>query len=184
MKKSYLVIVGVLILVVVVLAAITFYIRDQAEREAANEADDTLFAEGAVNPYIDQNGNAVSLDENLGKIIVVNSWASWSPFSVDELQSLNQFAGEYKDRNVVVIAINRKETKEQAERFLQTLPPLDNLQIVIDTKDHFYGSIGGYAMPETLYYNERGTIVTHRQGVVSDSDTRQIINDILSASAE
>jgi thiol-disulfide isomerase/thioredoxin len=179
MKQSYWVIVVALILVIGLLAVLTYVIRDRAEREAANEADDTLFAEGLENPYTDQSGNPVTLDDYLGSIIVVNSWASWSPFSVQELQDLNQIAGEYKDKNVVVIAVNRKESKEQAERFLSTLPPLPNLTIIIDTKDHFYGAVGGYAMPETVYYDTRGTISTQRQGAVTVQDTRQILNDII-----
>lgn len=184
MRKSYIVTLLVLTVVVVLVVGVTFIVRDRAAREEANQAEETLFSDAGESPYVDKNGNGVSLEGNLGKVIVVNSWASWSPFSVEELQSLNQFALEYKDKNVVVIAVNRKETKEQAERFLSTLPPLDNLQIVIDTKDFFYGAVGGYAMPETVFYDSRGTIIEHRQGAVSLEDTKRIIDSIISTTEE
>jgi thiol-disulfide isomerase/thioredoxin len=179
MKRSYIITLIILVLVAFVASVMTWYVREQAILEEANEAADTLFKEGSDSPYIDQNGNSVGLAEYLGQIIVVNSWASWSPFSVDELQALNTFAGEYRDKNVVVIAINRKESKEQAERFLATLPPLDNLKIVIDTEDYFYGAVGGFAMPETLYYDQLGTIVTKREGAVSIDDTKRIVDEII-----
>jgi thiol-disulfide isomerase/thioredoxin len=184
MRKSYIVTLLIFIVLIALIVGVTYLVRDKAAREEANQADETLFSEGDVSPYVDQNGNGVSLESNLGKIIVVNSWASWSPFSVDELQSLNQFAAEYKDKNVVVIAINRKESKEQAERFLATLPALDNLQIVIDTQDFFYGAVAGYAMPETVYYDTRGTIIEHRQGAVTLDDTKRIVDGIISATED
>lgn len=184
MRKSYIVTLLVLSVLIAFAVGVAYYIHDKAVREEANQADETLFSDAGESPYVDKNGNGVSLEGNLGKVIVVNSWASWSPFSVEELQSLNQFASEYKDKNVVVIAVNRKETKEQAERFLATLPPLENLQVVIDTKDFFYGAVGGYAMPETVFYDSRGTIIEHRQGAVSLEDTKRIVDSIINTTEE
>lgn len=168
----------VIIIAIVIVAVGTYLVRYQFSKEEANQAKNTLFASGAETPYVDQNGTPTSLDSYLGKIIVVNSWASWSPFSVQELQDLNEIAGEYKDKNVVILAVNRKENRDQSDRFLATLPPLPYIRIVTDTKDYFYNAVGGYAMPETLIYNQAGTIVEHTEGVQSKDDLRTILDSL------
>ena len=175
MNKKYLLVVAVILLVLAVAGYGTYFIQDRAEKERVNEAANTLFGDPKTTPYIDRNGNKVNLESYLGTILVVNSWASWSPFSVQELQDLNQVAGDYLERGVTIIAINRKENNDQAQRFLQTLPTLPHLKIVVDTTDYFYGAIGGYAMPETVIYNKAGTIVLHRQGAMTKEEIQAAV---------
>lgn len=167
-----------IVLIVMIVGGITYYVSDRAAREEANQAKSTLFASGVENPYVDQNGIPTSLDLYLGKIIVVNSWASWSPFSVQELPDFNTVASEYKDKNVIVLAVNRNENRDTADRFLATLPPMSTIKIVTDTADYFYNAVGGYAMPETLIYNELGTIVHHHKGVLTAAELRLLLESL------
>lgn len=129
--------------------------------------------------YTDLNGNSVSLEQYLGKILVVNSWASWSPFSSTELTSLQALAKNYDKNDIVFLAINRKESREQAQRFVNTLPELTNLQVVIDINDHFYSSVGGYAMPETIIYNNKGDLIEHIHGTLKKEDVEAKLNELL-----
>ncbi len=178
-RKKYLQVLGGILLVLVLAGGMTFFVRDRAAKEQANEAAHTLFGDPDATPYIDSSGQSVSLESYLGTILIVNSWASWSPFSVQELQDLNQIAGDFKDKNVAVIAINRKENNDQAQRFLSTLPGLPHLKIVVDTADYFYGAIGGYAMPETVMYNKAGTIKFHRQGALTKEELQTEVQRII-----
>jgi len=180
LAKSHLLVLVFIIVVVVTVGVLTYLIRANDTKKAANQAAETLFAGGKETPYIDTNGAPVTFNEFLGKIIIVNSWASWSPLSVQELQDLQTVAKEYVDKDVIVIAVNRKENRDQADRFLSTLPPLPEIKIVTDTEDYFYNVMGGYAMPETIIYNQAGTIVLHRQGVMKLEELRDEINLILS----
>jgi thiol-disulfide isomerase/thioredoxin len=132
-------------------------------------------------PYTAVNGANISLQDYFGSILFVNAWASWSPLSRDELIALNTVAGEYKDKGIIFLAVNRKETSAQAERFLATLPPLPNLVLVIDTHDHFYGHADGYAMPESLIYDENGKLLRHERTVQTADTIRQLVNEALAA---
>ena len=173
----------IIILIVIGVGVITYVVTQNSAKDTANQAKDTLFAPGRDTPYIDELGQPATLDSYFGKIIVVNSWASWSPFSVQELQDLNSVAGEYKDQNVVIVAVNRNENRDQVNRFLTTLPPLTNLIIVTDTADYFYNAVGGYAMPESLIYDEAGTIVEHRKGALTADELRSILDVVITSSA-
>ncbi len=149
---------------------------------AINESTKSIFADSDdknISNYTDLNGNTVSLEQYLGKVLVATTWASWSPFSKDDLITLSQVASEQDLNKVTFIAINRKETKEQAQRYFSTLPELNSIIVVLDNADHFYTSIGGYAMPETIIYDQRGNVKKHIHGAVSHDELKSTINEML-----
>jgi thiol-disulfide isomerase/thioredoxin len=181
MKKSNLLTLIVLIALLLVAAGATFWYLYQ-KNHAVLEETTAIFANNPGEaPYSDLLGNEVSLEQHLGKILVVVSWASWSPFSQADLLMLSEMASKYPPEKVVFMAINRKETKEQAARYLNTLPSLPNLVLVLDPRDHFYGAVAGYAMPEAIIYNERGEVEEHFRGVAPKTDIENTLNGLLEA---
>jgi thiol-disulfide isomerase/thioredoxin len=160
-KKSVLLI--ALLVVLVCAAGYYAYSRQKALRESSSPLGQAFADNASSTRFVSPTGREVSMSEFVGNKLYVNSWASWSPLSRDELILLNEVAGEYKDRGITFIALNRKETLPAAERYLATLPALPNLVIVIDNDDHFYQNTGGYAMPETLLYTESGDVFAHER---------------------
>ncbi len=161
-KTKTILIIAVLLLIVILIGFYA-YTRREAAREEASPLGQAFADNASSTRFMTPNGNEVSLRDLVGEKLYVNSWASWSPLSRDELTTLNEVAGEYKDRGIVFIALNRKETLPAAERYLATLPPLDNLVVVIDNDDHFYQTTGGYAMPETILYKPSGEVLAHER---------------------
>ncbi len=152
-------------------AGLAFF-GDQLADEPVGESSD-------LPAYTTTLGTTVDMHDYFGKIIYVNSWASWSPLSRDELIALNEVAANYTNQDVVFIALNRKEGKEQAERLLGTLPPINNLQLVIDTSDQFYRAVSGYAMPETLIYDKKGNLISHDRVPLSSDQMKERIDQAL-----
>ena len=179
LNKTSVFVIGVLLLFVVLAAAATYYIHDKAYLDSINEANKTLFNVDAENAFVDMQGDKAELSNYRGKILIVNDWASWSPFAVEELPLLEKIAAEYTEKDVVVLAVNRMESSDQAQRFLNTLSPLSHVKIVIDTKDYFYGVSGGYAMPETLIYNEDGVLIEHIRGTLQFDTLHSKIEQLL-----
>ncbi len=167
-----------LLLILIVAGLLTYWYLSIPRDSKGSDADTSLYSETS-GVFISLAGEEVSFDSHVGQVRVVTSWASWNPFSVSDLQTLNAVAGSYKDRGVVFLAINRKESKEQAERFLKSLPELQNLEFAIDTKDTFYTSIGGYAMPETILYDEKGAIAAHTRGTLTEDKLKALIDEAL-----
>jgi thiol-disulfide isomerase/thioredoxin len=161
MNKNNVLISIVLLCILCVVAGITYYVyKVPHDRKNADATKNLASTETQV--FTDLEGNTVTLDQYSGKIRIVNSWASWSPFSVQELKDLETVASENKDKNVVFIAINRKEPKETAKLFIDSLQQFSHLQFVIDVGDTYYASVGGYSMPETVIYDVKGAIVEHK----------------------
>lgn len=132
-------------------------------------------AEGA---YQNLNGEAVSLNEFKGKVLVVNSWATWTPFSKDELNVLSELQAKYSDK-VTIIAINRKEQLPIIRGYLkaQNLNQ-EGLVYLYDPTDYFYTASGGHAMPETIVYAKDGTIQSHIRGTLNRVELEVLLNSL------
>jgi len=126
----------------------------------------------------DYAGNIISTADFAGKPLVLNAWASWCPFCVNELPDLAAVQEEFGDQ-VVIIAIDRVETKKVAQSYSDDLGLTDKLIFLLDPGDAFYQAIGGFSMPETLFVNADGTINFHKRGPMAKDEIRQRVQALL-----
>jgi thiol-disulfide isomerase/thioredoxin len=180
MNKTAILTLVVMLAVLLCAAGATYYIYTSRGDDKNSDAQRTLSSlEGDA--FTNLDGQQMALGEYEGKVRVVNSWASWSPFSAQELRDLEALAKAYADKGVVVIAINRNEPKEQAQHYLSTLGTFSHLHIVLDTKDAYFTSVEGYAMPETLFYDSRGNVHYHKRGNMTKEEMEKLLLETIAA---
>lgn len=181
MLRSNSITIGILVLIVGVAAWFAYQsVANNAASRGVSEAIDDLVPQ--TNPYTDLQGNHVDLAEYEGQVRVVNSWASWCPFCVQELPDLNTVAAEFADQDVVVLAINRGESSEKVKNYLRTITaPVEDIIFVQDMADQFYDAIGGFSMPETVFYTAAGEIAVHKRGFMTVEEMRRHVNTALEA---
>ena len=166
-RRSYIIAVLAITVLAVLAGVVAYVVRERAADRERNEAIPALFGSEASEAYTDLDGNKINIAEIEGKIIIATSWASWCPQCAGELQLLNDLALERNDDRVQVLALNRMEPNHQAQRFMATLPSLPRITFVLDSQDHFFSTVLGYAMPETIFYNADGEIILHKRGNLS-----------------
>jgi len=167
------------LLAILLLAGLaTWYVTNQRSVvvDDASPAAVSLGVNSTSTRYTDLAGNGVNLTQYLGRVIVVNSWASWSPASVAELQLLNKLSLQYSADQVQFLAINRSEPVGTAKSFLAAFGIGDTVTLVLDEPDYYYQSIGGFNMPETLVYDTKGNVIRHFRGPLSESAVRLAID--------
>ncbi len=177
MNRSALLTLAFVVLILTGGALLTYYLYITPNDASNSDASKTLALGDAA--FTDIDGNTISFESYEGKVRVVNSWASWSPYSVQELQDLDALAEAYAHSGVAVFGINRKEPKEAAERFLRTLPALEHMHIVLDPGDAFFEALEGYAMPETVIYDTNGNIYFHKRGPMTRQEMEQKTQEAL-----
>ena len=140
---------------------------------------------GALAPdfrLLNLDGNPVQLSA-LGQPAVVNFWASWCSFCIEEMpdfQLLQQIAGD----RVTVIGINREESLSTAVRFASQTGA--NYTLLLDLDDELGGRGGPYqviGMPTTLYVNADGTVNEVVVGFHTLERMTEAVNDLLGADA-
>ncbi len=124
------------------------------------------------------SGNTVRLSDFAGNPLVINSWAAWCPFCVQELKDFAAVQDELQGR-VVIIAINRGEPLATAKKFADDLGVSGQLVFLQDPADSFYKSISGFAMPETIFVDAQGVIRDHKRGSMSAAEIRRRVSAVL-----
>ncbi|WP_338652617.1 redoxin domain-containing protein [Lysinibacillus sp. Y5S-8] len=115
MKKN----IGLLIVVLLVIAMIGTYVRQQINEERAIEKSalgkdmeelETGLKKGDIPPdftLTSLDGEDITLSNLRGKKVVLNFWATWCPPCKAEMPHMQSFYDEYaKEKNVEIIAVN------------------------------------------------------------------------------
>lgn len=127
----------------------------------------------------DYGGNEITSADFPEKLLVVNAWAVWCPFCVAELPDFAELQEAFPEE-IVVIAIDRAESLERAKSFTDELEVTDKMIFLLDPRDSFYRSIGGFSMPETLFVDADGNIRLHKRGPMDLEEMKRIVSNILS----
>lgn len=125
-----------------------------------------------------ESGALVRLSEVEGTIRIVNFWASWSPYSKDELLAFDRLKKKYGD-TLVVIALDRDTTTNDGRVFIKTLGISQDILFVFDKKDEYFDTVQGYAVPETLFLDKDGAILEHVHGPLTYERMEEIVTSLL-----
>lgn len=181
-KRTTFLILFVLVALLLSAAYYTYQIKKEkkyAESDFAQMAE----ADGASFTYKTLDGQTVDMHSYRGSYLVVNTWATWTPFSVDELKMIHTVASEYSDK-IVFLAINRKEASPLVASFVGKLGINDVPLVLLDEFDTFFKSIDGFAMPETIMYDQSGAIVYRSRGPMKEEVFRAALDTMLATSNE
>ncbi len=175
------------LIIAVILSAGSFFTYkalNPGENASNSEAARSLSGEeGEQTFYTDLDGNPVDMSAYAGKVRVVNSWATWCPFCTKELADFEKLA-ETGGEEVVVIAINRGESAAKIKAYLSRLGQFDDLIFIKDESDHFYKTIGGFAMPETIFYDKAGQVYLHKRGFMELSEMQKHLEATINSVTE
>jgi thiol-disulfide isomerase/thioredoxin len=177
-RRSYIVL-GSLLFVLLAVGGVSYYtFVSPTGIKAREEADLSRIRENPQASFINLSGEKVAFGEFDSEILIVNVWASWSPYTPSDHDVLKGIKDAYGD-SVSIVALNRKETKETAEAYLETIGKRDGIEYVIDENDNLFVSLGGYAMPETFVFDSVGNTVIHIRGVLHASEIEAVIAPFL-----
>ena len=174
-------VIGGIILLIVVLGAVWYVVQSQEGELTSIEDLDIGARDGALTLASLENlatttldGESADLADYAGKPLVINAWASWCPFCVDELPAFAAIQRELGD-SVTIIAIDRGEPASVAMQYINRLEISDDLVWLLDQSDSFYARIGGFSMPETLFFNSDGSLGFHKRGPMEADEIKQRI---------
>jgi len=112
---------------------------------------------------LDLEGKPVNLSDYVGKVIILDFWATWCPPCVQEIPHFNALAKEYGEKGLVVLGVSvDRDGKEAVDKF-KTKTPVNYTIALVDSDT--YGKYQSYLPP-----SEQGgipfTFVIDRKGII------------------
>ena len=125
------------------------------------------------------DGEEVKLSDYLGKIVILDFWATWCAPCRKGIPDLISIQNEYKDDLVVIgISLDQPSTQDELVPFIESYGinypvVLGNIKV-----SSAYGNI--QAIPTSFIIDQEGNIITKHVGLVPKSTIIEEINLLLS----
>lgn len=105
---------------------------------------------------LDNRGNSHRLDDYLGKVVLVNFWASWCPPCVHEMPSMAKLKEQLGAEGFEILAVNLGEPKSEIERFSDQHSL--NFPLLIDESGGAVKEWKVFAYPSSYIIDKKGKI--------------------------
>jgi thiol-disulfide isomerase/thioredoxin len=127
----------------------------------------------------DDRGEAVSLAQYHGRLVIMNLWASWCPPCRAEMPDLQRLAERYGGGGIAVIGVNEGESPERARAFAQALRI--RFPIWIDGSERYGRTYAALGLPTTIVLDRRGVVVRGFDGALTFDQMRATVAPLLRA---
>lgn len=146
----------------------------------AHASDDTKQTSPAQDFTLKSNtGKNIKLSELRGQVILLNFWASWCGTCIQQLNILEKFNRQYKDKGFIVLGVNiDKETRKASS--IATKSQI-NFPILFDTYNHISQTYSVSSIPVSLLIDRDGNIrySLNATKINQQKKTRQLIEGLL-----
>ncbi len=127
-------------------------------------------------------GEAVSLAELRGKVVLVNFWASWCAECGPEMPMFERLHQDFAAQGLTILGINVREKAERIHRYAKKLGL--TFPLVLDPKGEITASYGVIGLPTTFLVGRDGRPVALAVGprAWGSTEARAIIQALLAES--
>lgn len=112
----------------------------------------------------DMDGRTHALKDYLGKVVMINFWATWCPPCRREMPSMESVYQELRDGPFVVLAVNEWETPDHVFPWIGQLDLFPEFPILFDRDGAVSEAYGVKGLPTTVLVDREGNIVYRAVG--------------------
>ena len=154
------------LLIIVALTLLILRVQRPSPENPQPKANQFKSQEGYMAPRFslrNLKGNMEGLDDHLGKVIVVNFWATWCVPCVKEMPSFENLYRRYRSQGLTLLAVSldkgdSTKVQEFADKYKLSFP------ILLDTKGVAEKLYPSFSIPFTYVIDKPGRVVARVDG--------------------
>ncbi len=117
----------------------------------------------------DHQGQPLAIQEQRGKVILINFWATWCPPCIHEMPLMDQLFLSMKARPFSIWALNMQEAQEDVAAFLSSRN--FHFPVLLDIEGKVVGSYRVKGLPSTYLVDCAGRLIGSITGVLTWTDS-------------
>jgi len=127
---------------------------------------------------LDLKGDKIAMPEDFsGKVVVIRFWIDSCKSCEKEMPEIDLIYNKYKDKGLVVLAINVGQSKNAAEAFATKLHI--SYPVLLDTNSATTEQYGVKAVPSTFVVDRKGVIIKRILGETEKESFGKMIKGLL-----
>jgi len=126
----------------------------------------------------DLTGRRVTVpDDLIGKAVVIHFWADWCPFCLDEMPVLETLYRQYRQKGLVIYAVNVAQEPEVAQAFVDRVRV--SYPVLLDREGKTAKLYHVLGLPRTFFIDRNGLIKYKLLGEASEEMLRKLVLNTL-----
>lgn len=127
---------------------------------------------------IDFDENTHNLSDFAGKAIIIDFWAGWCPFCIEEMPELQKAHQEYSN-DLVIIGVHRTDT-ENVENGLKFARERGVTYLLVSDSDgSLYRAAGSFGMPVAVFIDKEGVVTEIKSGAKTAEEIKQKVGELV-----
>jgi len=128
--------------------------------------------------YPDVNGKMHSLSENLGKVVLLDLWATWCAPCLAEVPALEKLEKEFQGKDVVFISLSLDTDKAKWQNMVKQ-KQLSGVQLFSNSEPRFMQDYEVSEIPRYIVFDKNGKTVNFNAPRPSDPKLKTLIESNL-----
>lgn len=124
------------------------------EKEAIN----ALMDEDFEFSFKDIDGKTYDNDTFKGKMLILNYWATWCGYCIQEMPHLDEVANSRDDVRILAVNTGEENSKESQKKDILKAMEQYKLPVVFDEDGASYEKTGSTGLPTSLFFDETGKL--------------------------
>ena len=188
MKKNLLLWGTAIVLVLTAIYVTKYYNKDSnssntqnasyksAQGQAVSASSDSAGQKAIDFTLTDLDGKKVSLSDFKGKNVYINFWATWCPWCVKELPDIEKVYNEYKDKDLVILAVDLGESKDTVKSFINRNNY--HFKALLDSGESVAQAYNVNSIPVSIFIDKNGNITVKRVGALSAEEMQAYVKQL------
>lgn len=130
-------------------------------------------------PYRAKSVKGENLDNAAieGKPTLIQLWATWCGYCRKDQPIVEQLAGEFRAKGLVVVAVNVGESRATVEKYLQE-HPRPNVKMVLNEDTSLPGLIAPQGFPFYVLLDKEGKVAGVQAGSGGEPSLREMLTEV------